>query len=514
MDGSYNNDHRVHNHLDTLDNSNTVNAIYAQINQFNSHFTDYQIRNNKKIESINRKVDFQFNAINEKLKGISRQVNDIGRTITLYTTDGIQRSDEKVLEIFNKHINKLSNDIQELSSSLYTGNNNSRGQLSSGKNIVSVDNGHVQNRDGGQRNNSHETSPEVMAVDMDIDNRNRSWPKSLSLRSPAPQPNSAPSSPIANRYFDFGSTLERNSMIRNDINYANESGINTIENHTEVGLENVQRMDTDTKGCKYKKSKSNVQEIGLGNSQQYIYSSVSSRPNGFQGTKEFLSNAKRLSPNNNMENLTPGLMDGQNAKLSEYNDFDNLNEINVPNRASIMSNQSRTLEIGPEIEVVPNSFGQAPKATSEKRDVITLSPVKKRLSLKTKGDSTKQAKNNIPGVSLLKGRKPSTTPQYKLEKSLRNVFEIWKEYEYGINGKPPLKQLEAQYSTKWRNETELRTFLRRKKIYDAIERGKKAGYTERQVIDELELLRTYDMHGNMKKKPLLWLYSNIPRKFS
>ena len=39
------------------------------------------------------------------------------------------------------------------------------------------------------------------------------------------------------------------------------------------------------------------------------------------------------------------------------------------------------------------------------------------------------------------------------------------------------------------------------------------GYHERQIIEELELLRTYDSFGVVKKKPLLWLYSNIPRKF-
>lgn len=512
MDGSYNNDQRIHNQLSPFDNSNTVNAIYTQINQLNNHFTNYQISNNKKIESIHHKVDFQFNVINEKLEGLSRKVNDLDRKISLDTTDGIQRNDEKVLEIFKNHINKLSNDIQELSTSLYT--KDSMGPLASEKS----NGGHIQNKNGVQRNNNtyrSEISPEAMAIDMDIDNRNRSWPKSLSLRSPAPQPNSAPSSPITNRYFDLGSTLEKTSIIGNDkgVNYANESHINVIENPSRVGLENVERMDTIPKVNKHKKSRP-VQEID-NSSRQYDYSLMNSRPaRGFQGTNEqFIPNSKRLGPNNNTENFTPGLIDGQNAKQSEYNDFENLNQINVTHRASIMSNQSRTLEIGPEIDIVPNSFGQALSISSEKRNIIALNPMKKTLRLEVKENSTKSI-NNIPGVTLLKGKKLSTTPQYKLEKSLRNVLEIWKEYEYGINGKPPLRVLEAQYSTKWRNETELRTFLRRKKIYDAIEKGKKVGYTERQVIDELELLRTYEKHGAMKKKPLLWLYSNIPRKFS
>lgn len=513
MDGSYNNDHRIYNQLSPLESSNTVNAIFTQINQLNNHFTNYQISNNKKIESINQKVDVQFNEINEKLKGLSKQVNDLGRKISTPAKDNTHRNDDKVLEIFNKHINKLSNDIQELSSSLYTGNDNLNRQLGLERDAVLVDRVPIQNGDVGQKNNNnirHAGSPEIMAIDMDIDNRNRSWPKSLSLRSPAPQPNSAPSSPFTNRYFDFPVPIERNTTSRNDINYSNQNGVSVIENPV-LRLEEVQHINTNKRGNNNKKSKTDIQEIETSGSQPYIYSLVNSQPQiSYQGTRAFNSSTKRHSPKNNRENLAPGLEE-QNVKLPEYN-LDNHNQTNALHRTSIMSNQSRTLEIGPETDVAPNPFKQAPNITTEKREILDLNTVKETHNL-TKKKPTKQFKTNTPGVTLLKGRKPSTTPQYKLEKSLRNVFEIWKEYEYGINGKPPLRLLEAQYNTKWRNETELRTFLRRKKIYDAIEKGKKAGYHERQIIEELELLRTYDNYGVVKKKPLLWLYSNIPRKF-
>ncbi|CUM67841.1 uncharacterized protein PRCAT00005549001 [Priceomyces carsonii] len=107
-----------------------------------------------------------------------------------------------------------------------------------------------------------------------------------------------------------------------------------------------------------------------------------------------------------------------------------------------------------------------------------------------------------------------STPQYKLEKSLKTIDEIWKEYEYGLNGKPPLKDLENKFGTKWRNETELRTFLRRKKIYEAIEIGKALGNSDDDVIRELEAHRSYDHNGYTRKKPLLWLCQNVPSKFS
>lgn len=514
MDGSYNNDHRVYNQLSPLESSNTVNAIFSQINQLNNHFTNYQISNNKKIESINQKVDFQFNAINEKLEGLSKQVNDLGRKILTPAKDSTHRNDDKVLEIFNKHINKLSNDIQELSSSLYTGNDNLNRQLGLEKDTVLVGKDPIQNGDVGQKNNNnyrHGGSPDIMAIDMDIDNRNRTWLKSLSLRSPAPQPNSAPSSPFTNRYFDLTAPLERNTTIGNDINYGNQNGIDVIENPG-LRLEEEQHLNTNKRGNSNKKSKTSIQETEASGSQPYMYSLMNSRPqSSFQGTKAFQSSTKRPSPKNNRENLTPGLQ-GQIVKLPEYHDLDNHNQANALHRTSVMSNQSRTLEIGPETDVLPNSFGQVPNIATEKRGVLELNTVKETLNPAME-KTPKQPKANMPGVTLLKGKKLSTTPQYKLEKSLRNVFEIWKEYEYGINGKPPLRQLEAQYNTKWRNETELRTFLRRKKIYDAIEKGKKAGYHERQIIEELELLRTYDNFGVVKKKPLLWLYSNIPRKF-
>ena len=515
MDGLYNNDHRVYNQLSPFESSNTVNIIFSQINQLNNNFTNYQISNNKKIESINEKVDFQFNAINEKLKDLSNQVNDLGRKILTPTKESTHRKDDKVLERFNKHINKLNNDIQELSSSLYTGNDNLNRQLGLEKDTVLMGRDPIQNGDVGdvgQKSNNdyrHAGLPEITAIDMDIDNKTRLWQKSLRLRLPAPQPNSAPSSPFTNRDFYIPAPIEGNTTIGHVIGYGNLNGVEFIEN-PEIHLEELQHISTNKRGSNKIKPGINIQETEVSHSQPYTLMNTRLQ-NSFQETKTFQSPAKRLSPESNQEHLTPELQ-GQIIKLPAYHGLENHKETNALHSASIISNQSRTLEIGPETDVAPNSFGQVPNIATEKREILELSKAKDTLITATEKPS-KQPKTNIPGITLLKGKKLSTTPQYKLEKSLRNIFEIWKEYEYGINGKPPLRQLEAQYNTKWRNETELRTFLRRKKIYDAIEKGKKAGYHEKQIIEELELLRTYHKFGVAKKKPLLWLYSNIPRKF-
>ncbi|KAA8907023.1 hypothetical protein DIURU_000707 [Diutina rugosa] len=105
-------------------------------------------------------------------------------------------------------------------------------------------------------------------------------------------------------------------------------------------------------------------------------------------------------------------------------------------------------------------------------------------------------------------------PKYRMERSLKSISEIWREYEYGLNDKPPLKQLELQYGTKWRNETESRTFLRRKKIYEAIEVGKQKGYTEDEIIADLEEHRSYNVNGSVKRYPLSWLVVNMPAKYT
>lgn len=121
---------------------------------------------------------------------------------------------------------------------------------------------------------------------------------------------------------------------------------------------------------------------------------------------------------------------------------------------------------------------------------------------------------NSDGGDLDKKYDHQDIPKYRMERLLKLILDIWREYEYGLNDKPPLKQLELQYGTKWRNETELRTFLRRKKIYEAIEIGKQKGYTEDEIINDLEEHRSYNSNGLIKRYPLLWLVMNMPAKYT
>lgn len=153
-----------------------------------------------------------------------------------------------------------------------------------------------------------------------------------------------------------------------------------------------------------------------------------------------------------------------------------------------------------------SSVGSAHNATTNNAD----SNVHKQISGKPYPSKKRKIASEVKTGDI----EESEVPQYKLERSLKLIADIWKEFAYGVNGKPPLKSLEAKYGTKWRNETESRTFLRRKKIYEAIEVGKSKGYSEDDVILELEDYRSFEKNGSLKKRPLLWMSSNIPAKFT
>ena len=60
-------------------------------------------------------------------------------------------------------------------------------------------------------------------------------------------------------------------------------------------------------------------------------------------------------------------------------------------------------------------------------------------------------------------------PQYKLNRKVSSLFQIWQEYKNGIHGGPAVEQLEKKWQAKWRtSESERQYFARRKKIYDHI----------------------------------------------
>ncbi|KAK9484440.1 transcriptional activator of glycolytic enzymes-domain-containing protein [Lipomyces starkeyi] len=62
-------------------------------------------------------------------------------------------------------------------------------------------------------------------------------------------------------------------------------------------------------------------------------------------------------------------------------------------------------------------------------------------------------------------------PTYKMSRELESVFELWEEWENGLDGKPSIKYLEYNYGTQWRaNSAEKQFFCRRKAIIDEVNR--------------------------------------------
>ncbi|KAK9242470.1 transcriptional activator of glycolytic enzymes-domain-containing protein [Lipomyces tetrasporus] len=62
-------------------------------------------------------------------------------------------------------------------------------------------------------------------------------------------------------------------------------------------------------------------------------------------------------------------------------------------------------------------------------------------------------------------------PTYKMSRELESVFELWEEWENGLDGRPSIKYLEYNYGTQWRaNSAEKQFFCRRKAIIDEVSR--------------------------------------------
>ena len=84
--------------------------------------------------------------------------------------------------------------------------------------------------------------------------------------------------------------------------------------------------------------------------------------------------------------------------------------------------------------------------------------------------------------------------QYKMNRNLVTVVDVWREYSVGVNGGPSIKHLEETYNTKWRtqgqNRTESRFFNRRLNIYKEVQKlSTERGITCEEAAQFLECTR-------------------------
>ncbi|KAK6201336.1 putative osmostress-responsive transcription factor [Scheffersomyces amazonensis] len=533
-----------------------INDIYSQINQLSNHFNNYQTNNNEKINEMNIKLNF----INDSMDTIKHNLNELTQQVLVLIQNnnnnntnnnnnnnpnisGFYNNQSKVIELFNKHIYKLSKDIEELSHpsnpAVGSGLNpqlrqsqsqqqhpqlhSQHHQLTSNRNSQS---NNSQPNNSSNANNNAPTNYTVSGEEVVEDLTRPSFPKSLNLRSPAPQNNSNPASPfIPNRFnFDLNSfSTTRNTNTGTNTNANNSTHGASSSTATFPNFHNLQdngstpnltnnaaNNNTDKSSNKKKRRKSSKKDdqqsprqVQTNQPQQssvppaltannsYILplptlltSDVTSKNN--PAAAQFMSVIPRQGDNGSL--LRQG-----SGRQSFFGDDDIDNNIEDLTAGTTANGNTASNQGGNQEDV---SGGESNKSKSGKK------------RKKDDGEG-----NNNGGSKVNKYSNPLNLPKYRIERSLKSLTDIWKEYEYGLNDKPPLKLLEIKYGAKWRNETESRTFLRRRKIYEAIESGKSKGYTEDQVIQDLEAYRSYEINGAVKKKPLSWLCTNIPDKY-
>jgi hypothetical protein len=80
---------------------------------------------------------------------------------------------------------------------------------------------------------------------------------------------------------------------------------------------------------------------------------------------------------------------------------------------------------------------------------------------------------------------------YTQDRNLLTIPAIWKEYDEGLKGHPPVRVLEERYNVAWRKmEKDSKHFIRRRYIYDEVERlAAQYGETGTEAAKRLEAVR-------------------------
>lgn len=95
---------------------------------------------------------------------------------------------------------------------------------------------------------------------------------------------------------------------------------------------------------------------------------------------------------------------------------------------------------------------------------------------------------------------------YKMSRTICSVQDLWREWNFGLSGRPAVKDLERSFGTKWRsNPSESRYFTGRKVIIDEIERlvATNTCVSHDQAVNHLENKRLAN------KGSLNWLIKSI-----
>ncbi|XBW34777.1 hypothetical protein QEN19_000343 [Hanseniaspora menglaensis] len=100
--------------------------------------------------------------------------------------------------------------------------------------------------------------------------------------------------------------------------------------------------------------------------------------------------------------------------------------------------------------------------------------------------------------------------QYSINRAPSNIEQVWREYRYGIDNKPPLMELDQKFGNFWLESKSRKTYSRRKVIYEYILRGINEGFPEDKLIEQLEDLRSYTTGGGKSgRKGVGWIQDRL-----
>ncbi|ANZ77573.1 BA75_04728T0 [Komagataella pastoris] len=151
---------------------------------------------------------------------------------------------------------------------------------------------------------------------------------------------------------------------------------------------------------------------------------------------------------------------------------------------------------------IPNAFGMNPSNSIKRGSFDESFPSSKRQKLSVSSASEESAalaimemnaSDHSPSVTSVSSDSESGSDyKYEMCRDVRTVFELWDEWYKGLNGKPPIVELESKYGSDWRMKKDMHFFFRRKKIIEGINQLIKENEdtkSVKQILQDAEKLR-------------------------
>ncbi|RKO83415.1 transcriptional activator of glycolytic enzymes-domain-containing protein [Blyttiomyces helicus] len=91
-----------------------------------------------------------------------------------------------------------------------------------------------------------------------------------------------------------------------------------------------------------------------------------------------------------------------------------------------------------------------------------------------------------PKAAALARRDAPARAEYTMSKTITTITQAWREYRYGLEGRPSIREMEASHKG-WRTpNTKAQRFCRRRPVWIEIERRMEGGMSEEEAVQALE----------------------------